>query len=132
MKYKYKKVVADAGYESEENYPFLEKNGQIAFIIPASYEVSKTRKYQNDIGRKKLGQTAKCLHAPFRLDRLDQVVQGMEGKGIHRVFLAGGDEHDAGFRGDFLQRPRDVHAVFTGHIDIQKCNIKERLFSRRL
>lgn len=51
LKYKYKKVVADAGYESEENYQFLEKNGQIAFIKPASYEVSKTRKYQNDIGR---------------------------------------------------------------------------------
>lgn len=49
--FKYSKVVADAGYESEENYLFLEKNGQAAFIKPANYEISKKRKYQNDIGR---------------------------------------------------------------------------------
>lgn len=49
--FKYSKVVADAGYESEENYLFLEKNGQTAFIKPANYEISKKHKYQNDIGR---------------------------------------------------------------------------------
>lgn len=48
---KYEKIVADAGYESEENYSYLEKNGQIAFIKPANYEISKTGKYQKDIGR---------------------------------------------------------------------------------
>lgn len=48
---KYKKIVADAGYESEENYSYLEKNGQMAFIKPANYEISKTGKYQKDIGR---------------------------------------------------------------------------------
>lgn len=51
LKFKYSKIVADAGYESEENYMFLEENGQLAFIKPANYEVSKTRKYKNDIGR---------------------------------------------------------------------------------
>lgn len=51
LEFKYSKVVADAGYESEENYLFLEKNGQTAFIKPANYEISKKRKYQNDIGR---------------------------------------------------------------------------------
>ncbi len=51
LKFKYSKIVADAGYESEENYLFLEKNGQIAFIKPANYEISKKRKYKNDIGR---------------------------------------------------------------------------------
>ena len=51
LKFKYKKIVADAGYESEENYPFLENNGQLSFIKPANYEISKTRKYQKDIGR---------------------------------------------------------------------------------
>lgn len=51
LKFKYKNVTADAGYESEENYLFLEKNGQIAFIKPANYEISKTRKYKNDIGK---------------------------------------------------------------------------------
>lgn len=51
LKFKYKNVTADAGYESEENYLFLEENGQVAFIKPANYEISKTRKYKNDIGK---------------------------------------------------------------------------------
>ena len=51
LAFKYKKIVADAGYESEENYLFLEKNGQVAFIKPANYEISKTKKYKNDIGK---------------------------------------------------------------------------------
>ena len=51
LKFKYKNITADAGYESEENYQFLESNGQISYIKPANYEISKTRKYRNDIGK---------------------------------------------------------------------------------
>lgn len=51
LKFKYKKIVADAGYESEENYLHLETNGQLSFIKPMNYEISKTRKYQADISR---------------------------------------------------------------------------------
>ena len=51
LKFKYKNITADAGYESEENYLFLESNGQLSYIKPANYEISKTRKYRNDIGR---------------------------------------------------------------------------------
>ena len=51
LKFKYKNITADAGYESEENYVFLEKNGQHSYIKPANYEISKTRKYKNDIGK---------------------------------------------------------------------------------
>ena len=51
LKFKYKNITADAGYESEENYLFLEANNQIVFIKPANYEISKTRKYKNDIGK---------------------------------------------------------------------------------
>ena len=51
LKFKYIKIVADAGYESEENYLFLEENGQTAFIKPSNYEISKRRNYKNDIGR---------------------------------------------------------------------------------
>lgn len=51
LAFKYKDIVADAGYESEENYLFIEKNGQLAFIKPQNYEISKTRKYQQDISR---------------------------------------------------------------------------------
>lgn len=51
LNFKYLKIVADAGYESEENYSFIEENNQIAFIKPANYEISKTRKFKNDIGK---------------------------------------------------------------------------------
>ncbi|WP_353933934.1 transposase, partial [uncultured Clostridium sp.] len=51
LNFKYLKIVADARYESEENYSFIEDNNQIAFIKPANYEISKTRKYKNDISR---------------------------------------------------------------------------------
>ena len=52
LKYKYTNIVADAGYESEENYSFIEENLQVAFIKPTNYEISKTRKYKNDIGKR--------------------------------------------------------------------------------
>lgn len=51
LPFKYQEIVADAGYESEENYLFLEENGQLAYIKPQNYEISKTRKYRRDIGR---------------------------------------------------------------------------------
>jgi len=49
---KYKNIVADAGYESEENYLYLENHGYNAYIKPANYEQSKSRNYRKDIGRR--------------------------------------------------------------------------------
>ena len=51
LAFKYREIVADAGYESEENYLFIEENQQLAFIKPQNYEISKTRKYKQDISR---------------------------------------------------------------------------------
>ena len=48
----YANVIADAGYESEENYLYLEAQGQTAYIKPNDYEISKQRKYKKDIGRR--------------------------------------------------------------------------------
>ena len=48
---KYKEVTADAGYESLENYLFLEQNGHTSFIKPTNYEAKKTAKYRKQIGR---------------------------------------------------------------------------------
>ena len=42
----YERVIADAGYESRENYMYLEENGQESYIKPANYEISKTRAYK--------------------------------------------------------------------------------------
>ena len=43
-----KNVIADAGYESEEGYRYLEENKQTSYIKPQNYEIGKTRKYQKD------------------------------------------------------------------------------------
>ena len=51
LSFRYRDIVADAGYESEENYLYMEENGQVAFIKPNNYEKSKTQKYKKDIGR---------------------------------------------------------------------------------
>jgi len=48
----YTKPVADAGFESEENYTWCEKNGQLAFIKPSNHDQSKTKKYKSDIGKR--------------------------------------------------------------------------------
>ncbi len=41
-------VTTDAGFESEENYTYLEKRGQIAYIKPQNYEKSKTRRFRKN------------------------------------------------------------------------------------
>ena len=45
----YGDVTADAGYESEENYTYFEKKGQVCYIKPQNYERSKTRKFKNNM-----------------------------------------------------------------------------------
>lgn len=47
----YEETVADAGYESLENYLYLEQNGQICFIKPSNHDQKKTKKFKNQIGR---------------------------------------------------------------------------------
>ena len=42
------RLVADSGYESEENYTGLQEMGIEAYIKPTNYEKSKTRKYKSD------------------------------------------------------------------------------------
>lgn len=42
-------VICDAGYESEENYNYLEQEGYRAYIKPSNYEYSKTRKFQREM-----------------------------------------------------------------------------------
>ncbi len=49
---KINRLVADSGYESEENYMFLKENNIESFIKPQNYEQKKKRKYKNDISKK--------------------------------------------------------------------------------
>ena len=50
-KRKYAEVTADAGYESLENYLYLEENGQISFIKPSNYDAKKRKQFKAQIGR---------------------------------------------------------------------------------
>lgn len=50
----YQSVTADAGYESEENYLYLQNNNYEAYIKPQNYEKSKTKKFKNNIKKKKI------------------------------------------------------------------------------
>lgn len=42
------RIIADAGYESRENYIYLKENGQTPYIKPQNYEISKTRAYRTN------------------------------------------------------------------------------------
>ena len=48
---RYEEVVADAGYESLENYLYLDSTGQTCFIKPTNYEQGRSKKYKKQIGR---------------------------------------------------------------------------------
>ncbi len=48
---RYEEVVADAGYESLENYLYLESNDQLCFIKPTNYDQKRTGKFKKQIGR---------------------------------------------------------------------------------
>lgn len=50
-KQKFQYVVADAGYDSNENLSWLFAHDYKTCIKPSSYERSKTKKYREDIGR---------------------------------------------------------------------------------
>lgn len=52
LKIQFKRIVADAGYESEENLVFLKRKNIEAYIKPANYEQLGTKKFAKEIGRK--------------------------------------------------------------------------------
>ena len=52
-KHPVKRVVVDSGYESEENYHYVDGSEQISlFVKPANHEQKKKRKYKTDISRR--------------------------------------------------------------------------------
>lgn len=48
----YQSITADAGYETEENYVWLEKEGKTPYIKPITYEERKKWSFQKKIGRR--------------------------------------------------------------------------------
>ena len=49
---KYEQIIADAGYESEENYAYLKTKHQKVFIKPTNYEQIRTRTFKAQIGKR--------------------------------------------------------------------------------
>lgn len=49
---KFKNVIADAGYESEENYVYLDKNQQKAYIKPQIYYGMKKSSFKKNISKR--------------------------------------------------------------------------------
>ena len=45
---KYRNIIADAGYSSEENYAYLESKQINAYIKPSDYEVRKTKRFKSN------------------------------------------------------------------------------------
>lgn len=50
--YRCPSITADAGYEREENYVYLEKRKQVPYIKPQSYEKWKKRSFKKDISKR--------------------------------------------------------------------------------
>jgi transposase len=48
----YENVIADSGYESEENYLHLEENQQTCYIKPQTYETWKKKSFKKDISKR--------------------------------------------------------------------------------
>ena len=52
-KHPVKRVVVDSGYESEENYQYVDDSEQLSlFVKPSNHEQKKQRKYQTEISRR--------------------------------------------------------------------------------
>ena len=50
--FRYPTATADSGYESEEGYDHMKKNGQVPYIKPQTYEQWKKRNFKNDISKR--------------------------------------------------------------------------------
>lgn len=49
--FQYTRIIADSGYESEENYTKLAEQGYDAYIKPSDHEQRKKRRFKKDIGK---------------------------------------------------------------------------------
>jgi transposase len=52
LKTSYQNIIADSGYESEENYLFLEEKEQTYYIKPQTYEKWKKKSFKKDISKR--------------------------------------------------------------------------------
>jgi len=61
---KYQAIVADSGYESEENDQFLKEKEYTSWIKPANHEQLKSRAFKKQIGRR---ENMACVAETMRI-----------------------------------------------------------------
>jgi hypothetical protein len=66
---KYQDVTADAGYESEENYSYLEEKKVGCYIKPANYERSKTKKFKSNMSLRENMNYDALMHTANLIER---------------------------------------------------------------
>ena len=90
-KSRYTEVTADAGYESLENYLYLEANGQISFIKPSNYEAKKTKQFKGQMVwvcvAICVGVFAACLVTAGKAEAKRQKLQNLDGFGAVLVVV---------------------------------------------
>lgn len=52
LKARYQNIIADSGYESEENFLYLEEKEHTCYIKPQTYEIWKKRSFKDDISKR--------------------------------------------------------------------------------
>lgn len=52
LKTRYQNIIADSGYESEENYCYLEQKEQVCYIKPQTYEQWKKKRFKDNISKR--------------------------------------------------------------------------------
>lgn len=52
LSHTYESITADAGYENEENYLWLEKENKVPYIKPQTYERWRKKSFKKEIGRR--------------------------------------------------------------------------------
>lgn len=52
LKARYQSIIADSGFESEENYLYLEGKKQTYYIKPQTYEIWKKKSFKKDISKR--------------------------------------------------------------------------------
>ena len=75
-------------------------------------------------GADPLTRTLDRLLEPGSLDRLQQIVDGVHFERLYGVPVEGGDEDDAGRRAVLDELVRDFEAIETGHLNVEKQDIR--------
>jgi len=131
-------IVADMGYASEENYTYLEENGQSAYIKPADHEVKKKRKFKKNIFHKdnmpydEESDSFMCPNGKRLLHSYDRDIKTDNGFAVTRSYYvcescAGCPYREKCFKGQYENRKLELSKTMRR----QKKEAEERISTER-